>query len=252
MHPQYVCEHNKETTHDGTVYKATKAKYQNMFNVDGGAIIAQNNHGPNSRGPRTELPLKQYSDVVFLAWQKHAGKRVKNLKYVFRYYIVNTQTRSVLQSVLDKREKDSVAWPGVKISMAEADGQAVLRTPNGYGVAYLLAQHKEQLGEKVVDYVTISRANPTEGLTFSPLFWIVDKAESEMAAQFSAEPETGTEKRALQLAAELFDSSKRSEEPISDPRTQPRDLSDYVTWTNTVGKRVQGATEGWWRALRRF
>jgi len=46
-------------------------------------------------------------------------------------------------------------WPGVEVPMTDAAGLAVLGTPNGRGVAWLLATHKEQFGRRTIESVRV-------------------------------------------------------------------------------------------------
>jgi hypothetical protein len=45
------------------------------------------------------VPLKRYSDVVFLAWQHRAGESVKDLKYIVSIHIENPDTLQVIQEI---------------------------------------------------------------------------------------------------------------------------------------------------------
>jgi hypothetical protein len=94
--------------------------------------------------------------VTFVEWQEQAeisGVDVKGLKYVIRFDVVNTATNSIVSRAV--RGLFRINWPGVTLPMSEAKGQAVLGTPNGAGIAYLLATHKAQLGQKTVESVHV-------------------------------------------------------------------------------------------------
>ena len=128
------------------------------------------NWGPKSTDDQAEvIPLRQYSDVVFLAWQKAAGDKIKGLKYIFRHHITNANTLAVILEVLEKRGEQAKPWPGLQISMTERDAWALLGTPNGVGAAWLLIQHKEQLGMKSISAVTIYKC---VGAHYCLCFWI--------------------------------------------------------------------------------
>jgi hypothetical protein len=168
----YWSNHDQDSIHDGVEYPHSDAQYANIFNVDGGAIIANLNWGPKYTNEEIELvPLRQYSDVVFLGWQKAAGDRIKGLKYVFRHQITNKESIAVIKEVLERRTEQAKVWPGLQISMTERDAWAILGSPNGHGVAWLLLQHKDQLGLKSVRAVTIYQC---EGQWFCLCFWIED------------------------------------------------------------------------------
>jgi hypothetical protein len=106
--------------------------------------------------------VKAWSDVVFIEWQIQARRReldFRGLKWVFRYSISNKKTKHVLlessQGVLE--------WPGTLLSMDEPGGIAMLGTPNGLGVAWLLATHKAQFGEMTVESVRVWATPDSKG-----------------------------------------------------------------------------------------
>ena len=163
--------HEREVTLDGKVYPPTMAVYKNFFCLGPtyGAILAPYNYGPDARGsgrrpPVTGsevIPLKQWSDLVFLAWQNFQQKqaepeaRMQNLRYVFRMQIANVDTESIVSRVMGGVAAS--VWPGKTFKMTTDEGKALLGTPHGSGIAWLLAQHKKQLGLKTVDEVTVYR-----------------------------------------------------------------------------------------------
>lgn len=82
------------------------------------------------------------------------------LKYVLQHYVIN---ETVLETVKIINEANSgklmhsknPQWPGIEYKADTAEGQALLGTPNGSGVAYMLIQHRQALGHKKVDKITI-------------------------------------------------------------------------------------------------
>jgi hypothetical protein len=128
--------------------------------VRAGYIVAYNNFSPSYQVRfsiiRTLPDVKTWSDVTFVEWQEQAeasGLDIKGLKYVIRYHIVNTDTKWIIQQAAG--ESSLITWPGVNIPMSDEKGRAVLGTPNGVGIAYLLATHKAQLGQLTVESVRV-------------------------------------------------------------------------------------------------
>jgi hypothetical protein len=80
---------------------------------------------------------------------------IKELKWVFRYEITNPTTIDVLREACQGVEVEKLKWPGKKFSMHEEEGKAMLGAPNGVGVAWLLATHKEQFGDLMVESVRV-------------------------------------------------------------------------------------------------
>lgn len=116
-------------------------------------------------------PLNIWSDVVYLNWATLAratGNSVANLKYPVRLHIINLDTKAILQIACGG---PCPAWPGKTFDINQKkskgvlihqNGLALLGTPNGSGAAWLLINHKQQLGEKkapvsVIAWTTVGR-----------------------------------------------------------------------------------------------
>jgi hypothetical protein len=82
---------------------------------------------------------------------------LKGLKYVLQSRITNSDTQDVLREIGDSMslEKHPNQWPGWSFSTDTEAGQALLGTPDAQGAAYLLIQHKDALGHKLIDKITI-------------------------------------------------------------------------------------------------
>jgi hypothetical protein len=104
--------------------------------------------------------LEHWSDVVFLVWQQitegNPDSR-KNLRYVHRGIIANSQTRRIVAKIAKDKlswwrktkqkirpAKDDSAlvpkWPGIVVQPGDDAYYALLASPNGHGVAWLLIQ----------------------------------------------------------------------------------------------------------------
>jgi hypothetical protein len=142
-----------------SLFQPTDGRYINYFNTNIGAIIAYNNFGPAWMARRKEskiLPdIRAWSDVVFVDWKMQAdatGDDIQGLKYVIRYEVANPDTLTTVEQAAG----DSFPqWPGLTFPMSDERALAILGTPNGAGIAYLLATHKEQLGHKTIESVNV-------------------------------------------------------------------------------------------------
>jgi len=98
--------------------------------------------------------LKYWSDVAYLQWAKSV-KTPSDLRCVLRISIKNPTTKAVVKHIM----KDTLAKGDESRSLRTDDDRdhvaALLGTPNGVGVAWLLIQHKRQLGHKTVEKVTV-------------------------------------------------------------------------------------------------
>ncbi|KAF2713382.1 hypothetical protein K504DRAFT_136464 [Pleomassaria siparia CBS 279.74] len=155
---------------DGRTYKMTRALCQMMVDHEGGAIytsyrVAAYNAAKRMWRPRVadppkdQLPkLRSMSDLMYAGWIWDDGvpaAKWKEIKYLFSNQITNADTNEVIMRVLkSKGMKDLPQWPGVTFPITDVEGQALLGTPNAVGYGYLLAQHKDQLGNKCVTKIT--------------------------------------------------------------------------------------------------
>ena len=98
---------------------------------------------------------------MFLEYQDEAQKQghdITKLQYVYRSVAQNKETKRVVKSILRSVGIESGrphAWPGRNFGMDTDEGKAILATPNGVGVAWLLFQHKEQFGRKTIKSVDV-------------------------------------------------------------------------------------------------
>ncbi|KAJ4390861.1 hypothetical protein N0V93_004460 [Gnomoniopsis smithogilvyi] len=145
-------------------YVKTSATVDVGINVPAGLLIADNSLSPTDPTAQiagkkgTITPLRQWSDVAFLEWLEAAGAaQVKNLKYVIRSLIINAQTKTRIQEALVKSgHKTTPVWKNAaKFAMTSDEGAGLLGSPNGSGVGFLIAGHKQQLGLKTITSVTV-------------------------------------------------------------------------------------------------
>jgi hypothetical protein len=154
-------EHEHEVTVDGATYGPTTAYFTTVFNPEEGVIVAWGSYGAKYMGskqtpPITLLPkIQNWSDIVWLQWAHMAGEAAENIRYIFRSPVANTDAQWLISRALQQSKKELSAWPGVEYSMETGEGKAILSSPNGAGVAYLLFTHKRKLGRKTISKVTV-------------------------------------------------------------------------------------------------
>lgn len=174
--------HNFDTLRDDELCPLTGAMFDNVVNDKAGIIIAVNNFTPAHKAEkkyahlstfssqRPPLPkLKNWLDVAYLQWQSCTLKN--DLCYVLRANIHNAETLAMMGHLLGENANNAIIyspsqsprgmqrmrprWPGVVFDMAEEEAAALLGTPNGNGVGWLLIQRKQELGHKVIATVSI-------------------------------------------------------------------------------------------------
>ena len=75
-------------------------------------------------------------------WRK-CEEPAKNLRYVFRSPIANTEAQWLMNRAFQVSGKELKTWPGVDFNMATDEGRA------------LLSSHKRHLGRKTISKVTV-------------------------------------------------------------------------------------------------
>ena len=109
------------------------------------------------------MPLKQFSDIVYLEWQhllqlsSPPPNKVPDLRYVFKLFISNDITNDLIKRALSNKKQKLTAWPGSSFSPDSDEFKALLGSPNGGGIGWLLINHKVQLGLKTVSKITVFR-----------------------------------------------------------------------------------------------
>ena len=120
-----------------------------------GIVVATNSRSAQKSDPWPSNIPRQWSDVIFLGWKsvcKAANPQadVSSLRYILRQTVSN----QITLGVIDSYAPNVGAWPGKSFDINSRGGQALLGTPNGYGIAFMLLQHQAELGNKKVQKVT--------------------------------------------------------------------------------------------------
>ncbi|KAI4088501.1 MAG: hypothetical protein LQ344_006015 [Seirophora lacunosa] len=154
----------------GREYPPTNGRYHNAYIPAGpkSTIIAQRNFSPRRlASPGQKIPaLHRWSDIVWLAWSLTAGREDRSqLRYIIRENITTKLTRRMMEYIIARAEPDTdfLPWPGRLYDAARTDeGKALLATPHGVGVAYMLSDHADALGGRRYPAVCIFTAPTRE------------------------------------------------------------------------------------------
>lgn len=163
----YLLGQFHNATIDGTNYRFSLGRYGNVMNTDGG-ICALQSYSPRSQGayqeppvdgsPGNELvPLQTWADVTFPEWAdacKDDGKCVKGLKVITKCHSQSNATMRIADQALGGTDGWGL-WPGKSFAKGSEQFAALMATPSGRGVAWLLLTHREQLGWKSVKSVNL-------------------------------------------------------------------------------------------------
>ncbi|KAF2115781.1 hypothetical protein BDV96DRAFT_631684 [Lophiotrema nucula] len=109
------------------------------------------------RLPQRPTPLsKAILGHAWLHWQqaaRDASKPVTNLKYFVMAHITNDDTQAIIRRTLDAQtnvqDRALKPWPGAKFDVAGEAARALLGSPNGIAVGYMMLQHKAELRKYV-------------------------------------------------------------------------------------------------------
>jgi hypothetical protein len=150
---------------NGKLIPATEAEFSSTINTRAGLLCAEYNFDPAYCACRVEwgadvpLPnLKHWSDVAFLQSCSLLQTAPDELRYVLRSRISEKDTLAVVDELIANLpvEDRYLPWPGISFDLARSDhATASLGTPNSCGVAWLLAQHRSQLGWKDISEVRL-------------------------------------------------------------------------------------------------
>ncbi|EEU39850.1 uncharacterized protein NECHADRAFT_39412 [Fusarium vanettenii 77-13-4] len=172
--PTWFVDDNAEPNFNSQPGQASLASFANSFILDPGVIIADKNLGvaeamkQNLINPNSlTTHIKKWSDMAWIQWFntcKFQEGDVTTLKYIIRSWITNHTTLSLIfEAILNKNDKDGKGtrigrW-NERITLTVDDNpdefHAILGSPNGAGSAYLLINHKDKLGVRVINKVDI-------------------------------------------------------------------------------------------------
>ena len=102
-------------------------------------------------------PVTRFSDFAYLCLLKACNndeKCVKNIQWWLVDHVTNEVSNKMLRRVLRHAGYAAPSprpWPGQAFDVNTADGKALVGTPNGYGLLWMLGQHQLSVGAKTVD-----------------------------------------------------------------------------------------------------
>lgn len=142
----------------------------------------------------SDLPeLRQGSDLIWGRWAMSAGSGKANLHYWVAAWITHWLTPRIIKQALDSKGETLKPWPGTKFEPNTDAGAALIGkylfvtwisaanpaigSPNGRGLAYLLVQHKAELGNLRITEVTVFQSEGQNGDASGKLPCMVFKIE---------------------------------------------------------------------------
>lgn len=138
--------------------------YKNDVSPASGIIIAKSNHGeaidPDS-GAVTRAPTR-WSAAIIPLWKlacQMNGVDPSALQYISQSTVINDQTIAVLNAAMAAANREKADRKGrptfTKWTPEDDEFYAILATPNGVGVVYLLKDYPATLGWKTIKSIMI-------------------------------------------------------------------------------------------------
>ncbi|KAL8840363.1 MAG: hypothetical protein Q9170_001378 [Blastenia crenularia] len=93
-------------------------------------------------------PLNRFSDVIWTVWNT-LTKTPHDLRYIGQNSISNDDTIAIMKRIFNRPQaKGPVIWPGLSYTLQQDEGLALLGSPNGLGIAWLLIDRAGKLGPR--------------------------------------------------------------------------------------------------------
>ncbi|KAH9231037.1 hypothetical protein K456DRAFT_1842429 [Colletotrichum gloeosporioides 23] len=149
---------------EGGLGQPTLGKYSNVVNPEDGAFIFDSNFSPSwakKEIGRGDVPdLDTVSDIAYFQWKDGCsakGSDIRGLKVVFRSHVLNDKTFQIVVEALRRGGHPKIpTWnERITFSMDTEEGFAILGSVHGASTAWMLIQHKEELGMKNIKEVVI-------------------------------------------------------------------------------------------------
>lgn len=123
-------------------------------------IAADENYSPafESKRPRNTIsPLQQWSDVVFLAWKslcQTSNVGTGGLRRIFRIGVSSSGTDAIIQRAVGEDNMKNTWANKVTFNKGSDAFNAILGTVNGYGIGWMLLQHRADLGLLTINSIS--------------------------------------------------------------------------------------------------
>lgn len=132
--------------------------YHSFFSPRPGVIIAASNVGYDTQS-KTKMPWK-WSTVVGSFWVQACAKDnldASSLKWILQSTILNKETGDVLREAFNRAKVNMKTLDTIEHTFTRNSEAfyAILGTPNGNGIPWLLKEFADHLGKKTVVSITV-------------------------------------------------------------------------------------------------
>ncbi|MCJ1327007.1 hypothetical protein MMC10_003673 [Thelotrema lepadinum] len=148
------------------------ATYSLLVNTKAGVIIVETAFAPKQpytdpRQPPQSPPAKpllaRLSDFTFLVWKQACIKNddrgidecMLGLQWVIHDMVVELSTTQVVRYALSNANQQLKPWRGTPFPTNKPSGITLVGSPNGWGIAYMIAQYPIYFGGLTIDNVVV-------------------------------------------------------------------------------------------------
>ncbi|KAL8968691.1 MAG: hypothetical protein Q9183_002344 [Haloplaca sp. 2 TL-2023] len=138
-----------------TVQSPSRGEYQLYYAPSHKAMLARNVESPTYRRksqgyPPAAIqdaipPLHRLSDVSWYTYSRLSNSP-GDLRYIGHHFISNDDSNLIIDQLL--RNTPNIGWPGLTLDINTNEAKALLGTPNGVGVAWLMMDRARVLGRR--------------------------------------------------------------------------------------------------------
>ena len=98
----------------------------------------------------------RWSDITWSLWVEQAGDAASTLKYIFKHHVVTDSTKHIMELAAGVDEDDfGEEWPGTTFQAGSIQFRALMGTPHGKGIAYMLIDRPYGLRGKNIVSITM-------------------------------------------------------------------------------------------------
>ncbi|KAL8966552.1 MAG: hypothetical protein Q9183_003320 [Haloplaca sp. 2 TL-2023] len=174
----------------------TEGIYEQIFNPRGRTMVNTFNYSPMYKAKRQQDRIQnrdvppqdmiyyvpsiyKWSDVIGILWAEQARRSnvlPNTLKYFFRHNVATPDTQQIIEGAAGNPfgAKWKGRWPGKRFAKGTPQFQALLGTPHGKSITWLIVEHPNEFPKKDIESITIFTIPDITGEQYCILFTLTD------------------------------------------------------------------------------
>lgn len=113
----------------------------------------------------------KWSEITWAAWMDICMMQrgdPTSLKYIFKHDVITDNTRYIMEQAVGVGEDDfETEWPGIRYMRGSTHYQALMGTPHGTSMAWLLIDHPNDLRGREIESITMFISDDNYNLLFT-------------------------------------------------------------------------------------